>query len=70
MIKEMFDNLMTVCGTSVICGKDWITYTFNRTNANGVKFYYEATIYKFSNKIEVVRVSSTRKVLGITFRPY
>ena len=70
MTKEMLEEMMTICGTSVKCGNGWTTYTFTRTNANGVKFYYEATVYKFTNTIEVVRVSYTRKISGMTFRLY
>lgn len=70
MTKEMLEEMMTICGTSVSCGDGWTTYTFTRTNTNGVKFYYEVTVYKFTNTIEVVRVSSTRKVSGMTLRIY
>lgn len=46
MTKEMFDELITVMGNE-----------FVRTNANGVKFYYE--IIRFPYSTTIVRVNRT-----------
>ena len=40
-------------------GNGWDSYYFLRTNANGIKFYYDVTIY-FNAEIDVWRKNITK----------
>lgn len=40
-------------------GKGWISYEFLRTNANGIKFFYDVTIYN-NNFIDIWRKNFTK----------
>lgn len=59
MTIENIEEIAMLYAFKIQHGKGWVSYYFLRANANGVKFYYDVTIYH-DTEIDVWRKNITK----------